>query len=180
MTETTCSVPNCARPIRTKGYCYSHYMKLWRYGTPTPEFKPNWVDIVGIRFGSLIVVNRVGNKWLCRCDCGKDRTASAGELNRTGSNASCGDRATHRRKLDAGYGAAHDRVRRANGSASAYQCIDCGHDAQHWSYDHLDPDELQDTAQGRNPIAYSLKVSHYKPRCVPCHKAYDLADNRTA
>lgn len=64
----------------------------------------------------------------------------------------------------------HRRVKRARGSASGYPCVTCGGPARHWSYDHEDPAELT-SEKG----AYSTEPQHYVPRCVPCHKRYDLA-----
>jgi hypothetical protein len=80
------------------------------------------------------------------------------------------------RSNDIGYGSMHQRVRTDRGSASAYACVDCGATAQHWSYDHSGRSECAST-QG----AYSTDVSTYEPRCVPCHKVYDLriASDRT-
>lgn len=172
--DTTCKLDECAKPVKRAGYCYSHYMKNWRYGTPTPVFEKRWVDIQGQRFGSLIVIERVGDKWRCACDCGRDRLASAGELNREGQSNTCGDRYTHRRRNDSGYGAAHERVKRDRGPIRSQQCIDCEAPARHWSYNHDDPNELFDTELSTNPIAYSLDPKHYSPRCVPCHKRFDL------
>lgn len=64
----------------------------------------------------------------------------------------------------------HRRVVRAMGSASEHPCTDCGNPAKHWSYDHKDPDErLGDKG------AFSLDINHYLPRCVSCHKRFDLA-----
>lgn len=174
MSNDICTVNNCTKPIKRKGFCYGHYMKQWRYGTPTPEFEPKWEDIRGERFGSLTVVEREGSMWLCQCDCGRQRTATAGELNRTGEASTCGHRATHRRKPDAGYTAAHERVRRDRGSVTDRACVECGGPARHWSYDHTDPDELYAHGLSRNPLAYSLSPVRYSPRCVPCHKRFDL------
>lgn len=36
----TCSVDECLRPARSKGYCQSHYAKYRRWGTPLPPTKP--------------------------------------------------------------------------------------------------------------------------------------------
>ena len=174
MPNATCSLPDCESPVRNKGFCYGHYMKNWRYGTPTPEFDPSWVDIRGQRFGMLVVVDRVANQWRCTCDCGRERLALAGDLNRYGDVATCGDRATHRRTDDAGYGAAHGRLNQDRGRAKTHACIDCSNPAQHWSYNHDDPDELIAYGLSANGVAYSLDPSHYSPRCVPCHKRFDL------
>jgi hypothetical protein len=175
MTNATgCAVIDCDRPVKRRGYCYGHYMKAWRYGTPTPIFDPAWQDIRGQRFGTLVVSERIGRQWLCACDCGRDRLASAGELNRTGEAATCGDRRTHRRLDEAGYTAAHERCRSDRGPVQTHTCVDCGGPAQHWSYDHDDPDERLAHGLSANPVAYSLNPEHYSPRCVSCHKRFDL------
>lgn len=67
--------------------------------------------------------------------------------------------------------AAHMRVRAERGPASDHQCIDCAGQAAHWSYDHQDPNEQLSEKHG----PYSAKTEHYHPRCVPCHKRFDLA-----
>ena len=173
MPNDTCSVANCDNPIKRRGFCYGHYMKAWRYGTPTPTFAPTHADLVGMRFGMLVVVRRAGNMWLCACDCGATTVTRSGDLNR-GSAQSCGDRSVHRRRDDIGYAAAHERVRRDRGRVQVYRCVDCGDGAQHWSYDHSDPDELVALNLSANPVAYSNDPAHYDPRCVRCHKRYDL------
>ena len=61
-------------------------------------------------------------------------------------------------------------MRRDQGPASTHTCVDCAAPAAQWSYDHADPDEMY-TPEG---YAYSLKGDHYHPRCVPCHKAFDM------
>lgn len=175
MEQRTCSVSECPRPYKRAGYCYGHYMKNWRYGTPTPQRDPGWVDIRGHRYGTLVVVDRTPDGWLCDCDCGRTRTVSAGDLNRSGEASTCGHRQTHRRQEACGYGAAHDRVRRDRGSIHRQWCIDCGEAAQHWSYNHDDPDELYAEDLSAHGVAYSPQPRHYSPRCVRCHKRFDLA-----
>ena len=29
-----CSLSNCSRPAKKRGYCQGHYLRLWRYGSP--------------------------------------------------------------------------------------------------------------------------------------------------
>lgn len=70
----------------------------------------------------------------------------------------------------AGYVAAHDRVRRAYGSAKLHDCTDCGRRAAHWSYNHTD-----ENASFHNDLPFSGDPHHYSPRCVQCHKVFDLA-----
>lgn len=69
-----------------------------------------------------------------------------------------------------GYNAAHQRVRSTRGNARDHVCIDCGETARHWAYNHRDPNEL------RRPdgLPYSADPAMYDPRCVPCHKRFDL------
>lgn len=169
-----CAIPGCGKPIKRCGLCYGHYMKQWRYGTPTPKFGPRWTDTRGQRFGTLVVADRVGPKWRCVCDCGETRIVSAGDLNRTGDRSTCGVAGKH---LDPRptYEVAHERVRAAKGSASLYECVDCGNPALHWSYDRNDPNELfGGLNRSANLMPYSTDPNHYVPRCVPCHKRFDL------
>jgi len=174
MSQDTCSLDGCSNPIKRATFCYSHYMKNWRYGTPTPAFPPKWDDIRGKRFGTLVVIERSAQSWRCQCDCGRERAASAGELNREGDASTCGHRKTHRRRDSAGYSAAHRRVRQDRGPIREHNCVECGNPAGHWSYNHDDPDELLAVGLSANPVAYSLDPANYSPRCVPCHKIFDL------
>ena len=75
-------------------------------------------DLIGMRFGTLTIVERVENpngrgaKWLCICDCGGARFATTSQLNQ-GSVTSCGCRSyTYRRGQFAeinGYEPPHDK-----------------------------------------------------------------------
>lgn len=52
------------------------------------------IDLIGKRFGRLIVIKRTGTKnkqvlWLCKCDCGKEKEISGVSLKR-GATVSCG------------------------------------------------------------------------------------------
>lgn len=173
MLQSICAIDNCERPIKRNGFCYGHYMKNWRYGTPTPEWPDKWEDVRGKRYGTLTASERRDGKWLCICDCGETRVASIGELNRTGEQNTCGNKGNHL-SSDVDYTAVHSRLRSRRGSASKHECVNCGARAQHWSYDHEDPDERISRAPRTLGIAFSLHMDHYQPRCVPCHKRYDL------
>lgn len=173
MAHGTCSVAGCDKPIRTAPYCYAHYMKNWRYGSPTPQHAPRWRDLTGARFGSLTVTARANGRWVCSCDCGAVTEVRSGDLNR-GTVTTCGDPATHRRTGTADYTAAHERVRADRGRVQQYPCVGCGSPAAHWSYDHDDPDERHSARERTLGIAFSLDPAHYSPRCVPCHKRFDL------
>lgn len=185
----TCTVEECEKPARsrTAKLCPMHYHRLYRYGTlertttlvargertlpPSHPRQPqhNPGDVIG----TLTLIHRDGTHWVCRCTCGETRRATAGELNRTGEQNTCGTKVNHLSDT-AEYGAAHGRVRTRRGPASNHACADCGEPAQHWSYDHLDPNERISSRGESKGCAYSLVVDHYQPRCVPCHKRYDL------
>lgn len=170
----TCSVTSCDAPrYQNKTMCGSHFMKWYRYGDPFYVAPRRYQRLQGMRFGSLVVRARsTGRYWFCDCDCGGTTRALSGDLNR-GTKTSCGA-AVHRRSDMVGYGTAHDRVRFDRGSAASHLCIDCGRQAAQWSYDHCDPRELIGHGGGAEGLPYSSDPSHYDPRCVPCHKTFDL------
>ena len=170
---TNCSVDDCDKPVKRFGFCYGHYMKNWRYGTPTPTHRSKVVSIVGARFGTLVVIERVGQQWRCVCDCGESRTVNAGDLNRYGDKNTCGVIGRHLPD-DVSYRAVHDRVKRALGRAADFPCVDCGCDAKQWSYDRADDRERVQHGLSVNAIPYSTDLSRYQPRCIPCHKRFDL------
>jgi hypothetical protein len=174
MNEQDCQLADCTKPVKRKGLCYGHYMKAWRYGTPTPEHPARFEDLTGRRFGTLVALERVNNRWRCACDCGASSVVRVGDLNR-GTTSNCGDRAEHRRRDDIVYATAHDRVRSDKGRVQDYPCIGCGNLADHWSYNHDDPDELHQEGLSAHPVAYSVKPEHYSPRCVTCHRRFDVA-----
>jgi hypothetical protein len=66
------------------------------------------------------------------------------------------------------YQTAHARVWRNRGRARDHVCV-CGKPAAHWAYDHLDPDELVDSA-GQ---IFSGDPAHYTPLCRSCHANLD-------
>lgn len=173
--QGNCPVDGCTKAAYRKGYCYAHYMKDWRYGTPTPKHEPTWMDVRGQRFGTLTVTSeRIGRFWVCACDCGETTLRDVGNLRIIGDGNTCGTPGKHYYTDEPGYTAAHQRVKRIHGSASQHSCIDCNESAYHWSYDHMDADELTYEYEPGKLIAYSAKPEHYHPRCVPCHKRYDL------
>lgn len=63
-----------------------------------------------------------------------------------------------------GYYGLHRRVRTARGPAKNYECIECGHQAQHWATIH--------GTDGTDPL------EHYLPMCARCHFAYDQVGAR--
>lgn len=82
------------------------------------------VEMVGKRFGSLVVLQRAANHgrrvaWVCRCDCGAN-TEAAGEHLRSGGTRSCGClRSTvHRARAQRGV-AIPDNTRHGHGRSRA-------------------------------------------------------------
>lgn len=163
-----CELPECNSPrYQTHRLCGSHYMKLYRHGDPRWEQPTRSIDLAGQRFGALVAIERADAKhWTCVCDCGRERRVRTWCLT-AGQTKSC--TFGHRRLPAVAYSAAHQRLATDRGPASDHDCTDCGGVAQQWSYDHEDADDLVST-EG----AYSLTQSHYFPRCVPCHKRFDL------
>lgn len=175
--QPTCRVTGCDKPGRsmTQDVCPMHYHRKYRTGSYEIQPKPpRWADLTGRRYGTLVVTARTSaGHWQCTCDCGATCTRRAGDLNRTGDRNTCNTPGKHLQD-DPGYGAAHDRVRRLHGPASQHACTDCGRQAAHWSYNHRDPNPRYAYGLSPHPVAYSSDPKHYEPRCVPCHKRYDL------
>ena len=174
-----CDIIDCDNPARTlkAELCAMHYHRIYRNGTlDRLVLAPKWTDIRGQRFGKLRVTERSENAWLCQCDCGRTTTTTTTALSRGNAlscgNAGCKTQPTARRN-DIGYSAVHSRVRHDRGKASTNSCIDCGGPAYQWSYDHEDPDERTSAERNSFGMYYSLKLMHYSPRCVSCHKAFD-------
>ena len=70
---------------------------LIKYNIPRRDFgMGNLIDITGRRFGRLVVISRSypngkdrATRWLCQCDCGKEKIILRGSL-KSGSTKSCG------------------------------------------------------------------------------------------
>jgi len=154
------------------------------------------IDLTGVTFGRLTVVSeaeRVGSgrstqrRWNCVCACSGQTVVLQTSL-RSGTTRSCGclQRASAAAGLTArnqsraqsvdvpAYGTVHNRLRREYGPASGYTCVECGAQADDWSYDHTDPLEVTGLDHG-HLRPYSLEPGHYEPRCRSCHKIFDRA-----
>lgn len=173
-----CSAPGCGSDARSPGasYCELHYFRLRRNGqidAIRPQRQaggPCSVDgcdgideDCGMCAKHAARTRRHGDPHVCIGP--EDRKKLFGPDNHSWA----GDQV--------GYDGAHTRVEAAKGSASEHVCVDCGAAARHWSYDHADPDER---VGGRGEHPYSPDPDHYVPRCVPCHKKFDLSVKRGA
>lgn len=154
-----------------------------------------FVDLTGQEFGRLTVIRRSEHRspsgrvmWVCRCRCGVSLDVQSNNL-RSGNSSSCGcanreaaarwaaelGRRPNRTKPDdeIGYTAAHDRVRRAHGSASRHACVDCARPAKDWSLRH-DATVVRVARGGRGDgLLISPDPSDYVARCKKCHAKYD-------
>jgi hypothetical protein len=170
-----CAVEGCAKPATPKkrGWCYAHYMRNYRYGSPTAPKRRQYVDVAGQRFGRLVAVEHEpapSRFWVCLCDCGATRLAAYEALHK-GLATSCGA-PDCQRKDEVGYSGVHERLRTRRGPARRHPCVDCGLPARHWSYDRTDPDERH-MVIGAKRYPYSMDETRYVPRCVSCHSRFD-------
>lgn len=170
-----CTVEGCSRPTPTPGtkLCYAHYTRKRRHGDVGPaevwdrKSVPCSVEGCGQRKASP----------LGYCGSHARRFRKTGSTDYVAPPRRWAEENTSWLGADVGYKAAHDRVRTRRGPARDHRCADCGEPARHWSYDHQDPNELLGTSGATTGIPYSADPSHYAPRCVPCHKRFDLNHN---
>lgn len=131
-------------------------------------------DLAGQRFGMLVAqrmvgLNRYGKAvWSCLCDCGSELSVLSNSLV-SGRTTTCGCHGI----VAPSYTAAHTRVYRSRGRASDYPCVDCGGEAEEWSYDSTGVRE-HEALRGNSLLKYSSDLDSYSPRCVPCHRKLDL------
>lgn len=148
-----CAVEGCGRKRRTREWCDKHYRRWLAYGDP--------LSLARVP-GQTCSVEGCAQDALARGMCGMHwkRWRKHGDPTIVVSNWKGGVEA---------YGYTHVKIRRLKGSASEHICIECGAPAEHWAYDHTDPDE-QTCPKGR---VYSTDPSHYQPMCRPCHATMD-------
>ena len=82
---------------------------------------------------------------------------------------------TGRKRLEVpSYDGVHKRLMRDIGKASQFQCVDCGYQAEEWSYNGGCPNEHWELFPDGVWLAYTTDQSRYSPRCTPCHRTRDL------
>jgi len=165
MSERTCSIDGCGRPMKSRGWCQAHYFRWRRNGDPGgPEVltKGAWksCNMDGCD-------RKMFGHGLCQMHW--SRYHKWGDPYYVEESARRGAHNSSWKNHDIGYGTAHERVRDQRGKASDYECSNCGSRAKHWAYDHEDPDER---LSEMGP--YSVNPEFYMPMCVPCHKRFDL------
>lgn len=171
-----CEVPGCKKNARTKTakLCPMHYHRQYRgRGVGGAE---EWVRKTKVGRCAVKGCNNADSEGVY-CSMHDARQRRHGDTDKVISpserDAPTGEDHSSWKGIDVGYTAAHDRVRRARGAASSHKCVDCGNPANHWSYDHECEDEQVRFERGYY-VAFSPSVDHYHPRCVPCHKRFDL------
>lgn len=166
-----CTANDCTKPARsrTARWCEMHYNRIRRHGHP---------GLAPIRSRGVCPVEGCtqldkGPNGLC----GKHRERVRSHGDPTVSHAGSGQLSPSWRGSDIKYRAAHERVQTQHGPAFTHACVNCGSQASHWSYNHDDPDELFDQ---KLRLPFSTDPAHYSPRCVPCHKLFDLTRERAS
>ena len=168
-----CSVDGCDHSdIQARGMCRMHYFRWYRTGSTDVRRPQRAARGICIADGCEKV--DTGKRGLCAMH--RAREIRHGDVHAVHSpRVYRGSDHPWWTGDDATYQAMHQRVRKARGNAAQHICVDCGAPALHWSYDRNDPDERTDV---EGP--YSVKIEHYEPRCVPCHKRFDLGAHRAS
>lgn len=174
LTWPICTAEGCTTKVRSAqaDYCEMHYGRIRRNGH-LDRVAPEYRESRGIcTIAGCDSADR-GPHGLC--DVHYARLQRNGHpLALRGMSRGAGSDSPSWRGADIKYNAAHTRVRAERGPARHHRCIDCGNQAAHWSYDHTDPEECR----AEVGLSYSTKPEHYDPRCVPCHKTFDLGRER--
>lgn len=177
MNKTTCTIEDCIKDVRSKHspYCNMHYFRIYRGGqVGTAELRKRPARSAHCEVDGCMKPDTEAGL----CSMHGARKRRHGDVDRVvpldERTYHRGDANTQWAGNDVGYGGAHIRVAAQRGPASDYACIDCGTQAGQWSYDHADPNERLAELVSANKVAYSPSPAHYDPRCVPCHKMFDL------
>lgn len=165
-----CTVPGCTRPVRSTyaDLCNMHYSRRYRHGSVNALLRKKRPHRGICKFPGCTKVDD-GLSGYCKLHMTRIRrhgapdivlspTVYRGPEHSSWTGDSCS------------YTAVHQRLRHVRGSASKYQCVDCGRQAKQWSYNHDATNELV----SESGLPYSSDLAHYSPRCVACHKKFDL------
>jgi hypothetical protein len=160
MSHRTCAIDACLRPTRTKSadWCGTHYFRWYRNGDPLALKRlPNTgtCDIEGCE-KSTTGAHRVCSMHIARTS----RHGSPDTVVKMG-----------RRTLHPSYRLTHRWITEDKGRACQRICLHCAGEAEHWAYDHSDPNALV-SPEGRE---YSTDPARYIPLCRGCHGLFDAA-----
>jgi hypothetical protein len=162
MAERTCTTDGCNAPHKARGLCNAHYLTARRRGE-IPRVKTVACSIEECEG----IAEKRG--WCVRHYMLWWRYGDPTLAPRHGYRYPVGPAHPMWRGDDVGWSGVHNRLRSLFGKAAEHRCTDCHGPAAEWSYDNSDPDE-RPSAHG----PYSLDLSRYTPRCVTCHRRFDL------
>lgn len=193
MSDRMCSIDGCPGKVLARAWCRNHYYAWKRNGDPLAAKRVYRFDhdtaAAFMRAAGLEPLVPYPGKsnvpWLCRClTCGAEvsprlHSIRAGQ----GGCRRCADRRTGQRQRgagnpywrgdQAGYFAVHRRLLAQRGKASEHPCVDCGEQAQEWSYDGGSAGEQVGTEPGAEGLKYTTDLTTYSPRCTKCHSDVD-------
>ncbi len=172
----TCSETGCDAEVHASELCRNHYVKVWRSKQPECSIEGCQKQATGARGWC----KGHYNCWRTTGSPIKDiQIRLASVCTRT---KSCKKEVsipfvwcpTHVKRanetyIPPNYAQAHKFVKSLRGFAYEHQCVEnCGRQAEHWAYDHLDPEEVEGI---EGP--WSKDPSHYDPMCRKCHNQRD-------
>ena len=164
---TECSVPDCQTKPFGRGFCLKHYARWYRHGSPLHvdrEYRQSRGECTADGCSNI----DSGPHGYCQKH--HTRITRHGDALFVGKpKVRIGEENSSWTGVNASYAAVHQRLRVQRGSARNYTCTDCNGTALHWSYDHADKNS-KESEYG----LYSCDLSHYVPRCVRCHKRFDM------
>ena len=150
-----CAIAGCEKPRHGNVYCTEHHTRWKRTGDPLTPLKrqPN-----------------VGNCTVKGCDQPSRKTGWC--ASHYAQWKRYGEVKPFIYKWGEGlYAPMHALLARQMGSARTFPCVECGTQADEWSYNYDDPDEITD--ETHSGCVFSRKLESYSPRCIPCHRKFD-------
>lgn len=182
-----CSVEGCREPARARGWCPTHYQRWRMHGDPL-HARPASCTVEGCdspvhghglcdkhyqrwkKWGDVLAYNRSIPLATCIVEgCDKPPGSGTGRmckmhytrLQRHGDPLVT--RPNRLRDDQVNYFQFHDRIRKARGKATGYECVMCGAPAREWAWIHGTDDR---------------DISNYMPLCHGCHRRYDAEYRR--
>lgn len=162
MVPKVCSIPECKRPARGRGWCGTHWLRWRKYGDPL-YLKPR-------KPASRCSIDSCDRVMQAHGYC----SSHLYHLERYGDPLAVGPgKAVGRKRMDVpSYDGMHKRLFYDRGKASDYSCVECGNRADEWSYDGGCPNEILEI-RAIDPLPYTTDQTKYSPRCIKCHRAMD-------
>ena len=163
-----CSVEGCERTdiqSKAKGWCRMHYHRWYRTGSAgeagrrqRPRLSPE-CQVVGCTKPDR------GGGW-CSMHGARVRRHGSPEVVIPPEERQYHYGPEHHNWLnDPTYGTVHHRLRYQRGPAKRHKCVDCGSQAEEWSYNGV--------SEARGAMPFTPDLSEYVPRCIPCHRRHD-------